>query len=384
MPIFDQGYQHWKGPLAGHGWRCLAITRQGLRVACKSWIVRIVLALAWLPALALIVALALWGLFEQGSESVLKILQPMLPPGVAADPHAFRQAIWTIAYSMYFKLDLPFIMLLLVVAGPGLISRDLRFNALPLYLSRPLTRRDYFLGKLGVIAGLVGAVAVVPAFLAYILGICFSLDLGVIRDTWRLLPGSILYGLVIVASTGPLMLALSSLSRRSLYVGITWAGLWIISGTVAGVLGGVAHMSAMHAAMQEEGPTTAATAPHGRAGHWKELHARAELRLAAAAPTDWRPLCSYTANLKRLGESLLNTDAAWVQIGRAVEAPRITIQSLQSLFGGGHGAPANVRRLADYWVPQYPWPWSAGVLAGLLGLSLWILSLRIKSLDRLR
>ena len=35
-------------------------------------------------------------------------------------------------------------------------------------------------------------------------------------------------------------------------------------------------------------------------------------------------------------------------------------------------------------MPQYPWIWSAGVLAGLLGLSLWILSTRVKSLDRLR
>ena len=63
-------------------------------------------------------------------------------------------------------------------------------------------------------------VAVVPAAAAYVLGVCFSLDLTVIRDTWRLLPGSILYGLVIVVSAGTIMLALSSLSRRSLYVGI--------------------------------------------------------------------------------------------------------------------------------------------------------------------
>ena len=123
-------------------------------------------------------------------------------------------------------------MLLVVIVGPNLISRDLRFNALPLYFSRPITRLDYFLGKLGVIAALVAAVAVLPAVAAYVLGVCFSLDLTVIRDTWRLLPASILYGLVIVVSAGTLMLALSSLSRRSLYVGIAWIGLWIISSAV--------------------------------------------------------------------------------------------------------------------------------------------------------
>ena len=100
-------------------------------------------------------------------------------------------------------------------------------------------RIDYFLGKLGVIAALVAAVAVLPAVAAYVLGVCFSLDLTVIRDTWRLLPASILYGLVIVVSAGTLMLALSSLSRRSLYVGIAWVGLWIISSAVAAVLSGI-------------------------------------------------------------------------------------------------------------------------------------------------
>jgi hypothetical protein len=102
---------------------------------------------------------------------------------------------------------------------------------------------------------------------------------------------------------------------------------------------------------------------------------------AEAAKTDWRPLCSYTANLRRLGEAMLNTDAAWVEIGRAIEAQRAAVSPF---FGPGESDPINNRRLADQLVPQYPWIWSAGVLAGLLGLSLWILSTRVKSLDRLR
>jgi ABC-2 type transport system permease protein len=144
MPIFDQGYQHWRGALSGHTWRWLAITRQGLRSQLKGKrsLARILLVMAWMPALVLVVVLALWGLFEQGSETILSLLRPMLPPGVAADPHAYRHAVWTISYSMFFKFDLFFIMLLVVITGPNLISRDLRFNALPLYFSRPIRRVD--------------------------------------------------------------------------------------------------------------------------------------------------------------------------------------------------------------------------------------------------
>jgi ABC-2 type transport system permease protein len=292
-------------------------------------------------------------------------------------------------------------MLLVVIAGPNLISRDLRFNALPLYFSRPLTRLDYFLGKLGVIAALVAAVAVAPAVVAYALGICFSLDFGVIRDTWRLLPACVLYGLVIVVSAGTLMLALSSLSRRSLYVGIAWVGLWIISSAVAGVLGGIQQGATYHSIRQEEMAQSNLRADElpydpdeyhsdkqnrGRSGEaLQRVQRRVEQETAKTAPTNWRPLCSYTANLQRLGEALLNTDAAWVEIGRAIEVPRAALTPLLSSGKPGtESAAINERRLANQLVPQYPWIWSAGVLAGLLGLSLWTLSTRVKSLDRLK
>jgi ABC-2 type transport system permease protein len=379
MPIFDQGYQHWNGTLSGHTWRWLAITKQGLRGQLKGRILRIVLMLAWMPALALVIVMAGWGLFEQGSDWVLPLVRPMLPSGVAADPRAYRLAIWTIAYSTFFKFETFFIMLLMVLAGPNLISRDLRFNALPLYFSRPLRRLDYLLGKLGVIAALVAAVAVVPAVVAYLFGICFSLDLGMIRNTWRLVPASIGYGLVIVVSAGTLMLALSSLSRRSLYIGIAWGGLWVISSAVAGVLGGIQRESIARPIWQEHN----ARARSARPANYNSTREGVEEALAEAAPTNWRPLCSYTANLERVGEALLNTDGAWVEIGRAMEVPRVALRP----FLGGRGAalaPANERRIADQMVPQYPWIWSAGVLAGLLGLSIWTLSIRVKSLDRLR
>src|SRR5205823_2221897 len=110
---------------------------------------------------------------------------------------AFRSTVWTLAYAFFFNAQLMFIMLLVVLAGPGLISSDLRFNALPLYFARPLTRLDYFLGKLGVIGVLVGSVAVAPAVFAYAVGIAFSLDVGVVRDTYRVLLASIAYGLIV-------------------------------------------------------------------------------------------------------------------------------------------------------------------------------------------
>src|SRR4051812_10739633 len=103
MPIFDQGYQHWQGKLSGHSWRALAVTRHGVRSLLQNRFIRLLLLLAWLPAIALVGWLAVWGLLEQQAESVLAFLQRLLPADVVAQPRDYRSAMWTVAYSFFFK-----------------------------------------------------------------------------------------------------------------------------------------------------------------------------------------------------------------------------------------------------------------------------------------
>src|SRR4051812_501467 len=217
MPIFDQGYQHWNGRLAGHAWRWLAVTRQGVRQQLRRRQTKWLVAMAFIPALVLAALLAFWGLLEQRSS----LLEPLmflirgLPEEIRNGPQAYRTAVWTLAFNGFFAVETFFAMLLVATVGPDLVSQDLRFNAMPLYFSRPLKRLDYFAGKLGVIAAFLAAVAIGPALAAWLLGVAFSFDFGVVRDTWRILLGSVAYGSVIVVSAGALMLAISSISRNS-------------------------------------------------------------------------------------------------------------------------------------------------------------------------
>jgi ABC-2 type transport system permease protein len=153
MPIFDQGYQHWSGKLSGHTWRWLTITRHGIRAGSKNRILRTALIAAWLPAIALVSVLCLWGLVERRSAMVASFLQflTFIFPAISTDPHRYRLDVWRLAYSYFLRTELFCSMLLVLLVGPSLISQDLRFNALPLYFSRPLRRIDYFFGKLGII-----------------------------------------------------------------------------------------------------------------------------------------------------------------------------------------------------------------------------------------
>jgi hypothetical protein len=299
---------------------------------------------------------------------------------------------------------------MILLIGPNLISRDLRFNALPLYFSRPLRRFDYLFGKLGVIGSFLAAVVILPAIFAYVLGVGFSFQLRVIEQTYQLLVASIAYGLIIVVSAGTFMLALSSLSRRSLYVGVTWIGFWIVTMTVAGLLT-VIHRESIFAQFRneelavwrKENPPPEGSFQENRAA-WEKYHraqfqvytrarARGEAVWAEAAVRDWRPILSYTANLDRLADLLMDTDSAWVTIGREMDRPRRLAGPMMALgmnpqerarVAALFEQPVNERRLANQIVPQYPWYWSASVLVGLLVFSLWVVTFRIQSLDRLK
>ncbi len=372
MPIFDQGYQHWSGTLTGHGWRGLTIARHGVRVGNKNRLVRVLLLVSWLPALVLAGSLCIWGLLERGS-SLLRGFMPLLSgiinPQLLQAPRTYRIEAWTICFDYFLFIEMYFSMILVLLIGPSLISQDLRFNALPLYFSRPLRRVDYFFGKLGVIVAFIGMVMIVPSVLAYMLGLLFSFEFSIIKDTLPLLLSSIAYGLLIAVVSGVMMLALSSLSRNSRYVGLFWIGFLLLTSMTSFILNQIDHEQRMRevymAAARE-----AQSARNARGGRpvvprfaGAEEFARSEIE---NSKTNWRPLISYTGNLARIGQKMVGADAAWLKVSE--------IQ------------PAGLRETMqmNYMGPQYPWYWSAGVLAGLFGLSVCILSFRIKSLDRLR
>jgi ABC-2 type transport system permease protein len=377
MPIFDQGYQHWSGRLTGGTWRWLAITRHGVRAGMKNRLLRLLLIVSWIPALVLVVMLCLWGLLERRSAAILPMMQffSFLHPQILADPRHFRVEIWTICYDFFLLTELRFSMVLVLLVGPTLISQDLRFNALPLYFSRPLRRIDYFLGKLGIVVVFLGRMIILPCLIAYVLGLLFSLDWTIVRQTLRLLCSGVVYGLVISVSAGTLILALSSLSRNSRYVALFWLGIWFVGSVVGGVLQAADREQRRHATYSATmipafDPSATPAQQMRQQWEWERALQKArhdfELQEALAMEHDWRPLASYTMNLSRIGERLLGTNAAWTSLSRLLPADE------RSQF------------LLTFTGPRYPWQWSAGVLLGLFGLSACILNLRVKSLDRLR
>jgi ABC-2 type transport system permease protein len=368
MPIYDQGYQHWHGTLSSQAGRFLPIIRHGASVQLKNRWVRWALFAAWNPVVVLMCILALWGLFEQQSRLLTPFLMffENLPEALKAGPRGYRTPLWTLAFRQFFEIQLYISMFMVLLVGPDLISQDLRFNAIPLYLSRPVRRFEYFVGKLGVIAAYLAAVTIVPVILLFLLGYAFSLDPTVVRDTGRLFLASVAFGAIVVVSAGLLMLAFSSLSRNSRYVGAMWIIFWTVSQLTSTVLG-------------------------------------------ATIRADWCPVVSYTNNLLRIRDALFDAETAWNQVTSLSDSGRQQLGRVAGIgpFGGSRrirqrlfspapppsSATGEAQRdrsnrsrqpRSPFAPPTYPWEWSAGVLGALAGLSVAVLMTRIRSLDRLR
>ncbi|MEJ7608950.1 MAG: ABC transporter permease [Bryobacteraceae bacterium] len=70
-------------------------------------------------------------------------------------------------FAIFMSVQGVFAFLLTAYAGPGLISPDLTNNALPLYLSRPISRAEYVLGKMAVLFIPLSCVTWIPGLILF-------------------------------------------------------------------------------------------------------------------------------------------------------------------------------------------------------------------------
>ena len=119
-----------------------------------------------------------------------------------------------------------FVFFVTVYVGAGLIANDRRANALQIYLSKPLTRAEYIFGKLAILMTFLLLVTWVPAIVLLIVQIAFAGNFTFFRE--QRVPVSGDHALLVHrgrAWSSAAMLALSSLSKSSRYVGILYAAL---------------------------------------------------------------------------------------------------------------------------------------------------------------
>jgi ABC-2 type transport system permease protein len=214
MPIHDQGYRRYGGERAPHGRTWAVIARAGIRTLLARRAFLGLLLLAWFPFL--VRAVQIYAATNLPQASFL-----------APTPEMFRQ---------FLEQQSPFVFFITVYAGAGLIANDRRANALQIYLSKPLTRAEYVFGKLAVLMTFLLLVTWVPAILLLIVQIAFAGNFTFFMNNVFLFPAITVFTLIQAVMVAVSMLALSSLSNSSRFVGILYAGVTFFSAAIYGVI----------------------------------------------------------------------------------------------------------------------------------------------------
>jgi len=228
MPIHDQGYRHWNGRLRGRIWRSLVIANCGIRLALKKRNLIAMVLLCIVPTFYFGVALFWVSRDPKSIEMIGRTLGEAEAWGKLVGDDLQAANLWALMFSRFMMVQLIPVGIIVTVIGPELISKDLRVQALQVYYSRPLTRVDYILGKLLIVALFVAIVTFFPAILLYLVAVALEKDIAVIGQSVQTLVGISVGSLLTALVAGVVVLACSSLSRRAGTIGIVWAMLLVL------------------------------------------------------------------------------------------------------------------------------------------------------------
>jgi ABC-type transport system involved in multi-copper enzyme maturation permease subunit len=154
MAVYEQTYKRYAGPLTPEWSRFLIIPRHAYRAVFNSKLFTAFYVICFLPLLVEAILIYL-----HHNINAIAIMQINVKELVPIDAFFFET---------FVSIQQGFAFFVALLIGPPLVARDLRNNALPLYLCRPFSRTEYVMGKMSVIVILVSAMTWVPQLLLFL------------------------------------------------------------------------------------------------------------------------------------------------------------------------------------------------------------------------
>ena len=198
MAVYKRNYKVYDGRQTSARWRFLVLTRFGLRTLFQSRLFVAYTVACFLPMLV---------------GSVFIYFVHSTTAQLALNIHFGRVLIDRVWFTAFLGNEAWMAVILVAWGAPGMITRDLANSALQLYLSRPLSRAEYMLGKISVLGILLSCTTWIPAVLLFLLQASLQGDGWGWQHLWML--GSIFIGCL-------LWIAIMSLYSLALSVWVKW------------------------------------------------------------------------------------------------------------------------------------------------------------------
>ncbi len=192
MAVYKRNYHTYDGPLTQERFRFLVMQRYAFEQVFASR-----LFLAYFIGCFAAPAVAAILIYLHQNATALLAMQVRVDDLIKIDGTFFLRFL-SIQGTLAFVLT--------SFVGPGLVAPDLANNALPLYLSRPLNRTEYVLGKMAVLIILLSLVTWVPLLLL------FAFQTGLVGQSWMFDNFRILMGILVGSGIWILIISLLSLA----------------------------------------------------------------------------------------------------------------------------------------------------------------------------
>lgn len=211
--IYDIGYRGYDGPRLGRRGAITAIVGAGLR--------------------------ALFGFGRSGRSKILPwgaVALATLPAGVAVAIRVLAGDIIDLySYENYLWETGALMPIFVAAQAPELMVNDMRHRVLPLYFSRPISRFDYVVAKLGALTLALLTLTLLPVLVLFFGRVLAAEDLvGALGDEVGALPGILGNGLLHAIVIGSIGLAICAVAGRRAYAAGAVLALFLIGGVVSG------------------------------------------------------------------------------------------------------------------------------------------------------
>ena len=222
-------YRPWRGTPRGPFFASLAMARVSMRLMIRRRLLWGLFALGLLVFFFFFYAqyLVVWITNQLSTETVrfagipvtvgnlTKFFERLALNGTA---HTFGNFIWYQGYVL---------VIVLALAGSVLVGNDFFHGSLPFYLSKPIGRKHYILGKCLAIGFLVSGFVTFPAVLLWLeAGLLYDWETYYL-DNFNLLVGIIGYAAVLTITLGLLVVATAVWVRRTVPMVMIWMGLFV-------------------------------------------------------------------------------------------------------------------------------------------------------------
>lgn len=167
MAVYEHTYRRYAGPLTPEWSRFLIIPRHAYRDIFRSKLFIGFFVACFVPLL--IEAILIYLHHNVNALAIMKVnVRELLPIDASF-------------FETFVGVQSIFAFLLTMLVGPPLVARDLRNNALPLYLCRPFSRSEYVFGKMSVVLILLSTITWIPglvlfAFQSYLEGFSWFIE----------------------------------------------------------------------------------------------------------------------------------------------------------------------------------------------------------------